>query len=237
LTAGPLLSVVENGAIEYDGTSFYYTTGGVRSTIGSGGGGGGPTLTGITDLSNTSGSINLTPMAGNSVIVNQSTASTSTSTGALVVSGGVGVSGALNVGGAITASSTVTVNGETRVNGAFSSTAEKMQTSVNSGTALTLGTLSNGSIYRVTLTGNATLTLPSDPGISNAMAQVVVVITQDGTGSRTLTWAAPSGDSVIWSQATTPTVCSGINEKTIYQFIKINGDTTWYGTQVWRQCL
>ena len=33
LTAGTNLSVVENGAFEYDGTNLYFTTGGVRRTV------------------------------------------------------------------------------------------------------------------------------------------------------------------------------------------------------------
>jgi hypothetical protein len=144
-------------------------------------------------------------------------------------------SGSVGVGTA-TPSEKLDVVGNAKIDGSINAKAEKIQTSVNSGTSLTLGTLSNGSIYRVALTGNATITLPTDPGITDGMAQVVVVLTQDATGSRTLTWAAPGGDAIVWNQGTTPTVCAGVSQKTIYQFMKINGDSNFYGSQVWKQC-
>jgi hypothetical protein len=128
------------------------------------------------------------------------------------------------------------VVGSAKIAGTLTLAAEYIQPSVNSGVAVTLGAISSGSAYRVTLTGNATITLPSDPGFANGMAQVVVVITQDGTGSRTLAWAAPGGDTILWASGVTPTVCSTASQKTIYQFVKINGDTNWYASQVWRQC-
>lgn len=111
-----------------------------------------------------------------------------------------------------------------------------MQTILNSGTALTLSSLANGSIYRVVLNNNAIITLPADPGVANGMAQVVVVVDEDAIGSWTPTWAALSGNAILWNLGSTPTVCSAASQKSIYQFVKINGDSNWYGTQVWRQC-
>jgi hypothetical protein len=142
-----------------------------------------------------------------------------------------------NVGlGTYTPTVKLDVAGDTRVTGAFTAVAEQMQGSQNSGAALTLSDLANGTIYRVTLTNNATITLPSDPGVTNGMAQIMVVITQDATGARELTWAAPIGDSILWNQGSTPPVCSVATQRSIYQFVKMNGDSIWYGTQVWRQC-
>ncbi|HEX4924385.1 MAG TPA: hypothetical protein VFV50_09870, partial [Bdellovibrionales bacterium] len=77
--------------------------------IGSGTGTVGPTLTGITDVENAGGGINLTPSAGNAVVINRNTASTQPTNGALVVNGGAGVQGALNVGGAIVANDNMSV--------------------------------------------------------------------------------------------------------------------------------
>lgn len=54
------------------------------------------------------GAITLTPSAGNSVIVNQGTTSTSPTSGALVVNGGVGIAENLNAGGSVTAQSYLT---------------------------------------------------------------------------------------------------------------------------------
>lgn len=80
------------------------------SDMGSGGGGGGPTLNDITDINNSTGGFTLTPMAGNSVTVNVNTASTSTTSGSLVVNGGMGVAGAINAGGPINATGAVATN-------------------------------------------------------------------------------------------------------------------------------
>jgi hypothetical protein len=158
-----------------------------------------------------------------------STGQTPTDRMAITSAGLVGI-------GTTTPGATLDVNGNFKVNGSAQTLSEKVQASVNSGTSLTLGALTSGTIYRVTLTGNATITLPSDPGVTNSMAQAVVVIKQDATGSRSLTWSPPGSDAILWQGGSTPTVCSGANQTTMYQFMKINGDSNWYGTQVWREC-
>jgi hypothetical protein len=132
---------------------------------------------------------------------------------------------------------TTTPNATLQVSGNVNRTTEYIASSVNSGTALTLSSISaTGGSYQVALTGNATITLPADPGITNGVAQLTVVITQDATGSRTLSWSPPGGDTLLWSGGVTPSVCSSANQITIYQFIKVNGVSNWYGAQVWRQC-
>ncbi len=93
--AGTVLTTPENGAMEFDGTDFFLTAGGVRRTIAS---------TGGSSNYSSSGTITTT----------NATASTSPSTGALVVSGGVGVGGALNVG---TSTTTPTVYGSSAASG------------------------------------------------------------------------------------------------------------------------
>ncbi|MES2965999.1 MAG: hypothetical protein V4760_19105, partial [Bdellovibrionota bacterium] len=60
-----------------------------------------------------SGGVTVTPFTGNALVVNQNTASTSTSTGALVVGGGAGIAGSLNVGGPVTATGYVKLYGST----------------------------------------------------------------------------------------------------------------------------
>lgn len=72
------------------------------------GGGGGPTLSEITSISNTSGDITLAPAVGSGAVqINSGAASTSPTTGALIVSGGIGVSGGIYSGGAISSGSSV----------------------------------------------------------------------------------------------------------------------------------
>ncbi|RYX80068.1 tail fiber domain-containing protein, partial [bacterium] len=103
--AGVLLGTVEDGAMEYDGTGLWFTIGSTRYTIPMNTASG--NYSNVSTISNSGGSITMTPSAGNSVIVNQSTVSTSSTTGALVVNGGVGVAGAINSASNITSGGTV----------------------------------------------------------------------------------------------------------------------------------
>jgi hypothetical protein len=111
-TSGPLVSTPEDGAMEYNsGSGLWFTIGPTRYVI--------PTNTAagnysnVTNISNSGGSITMAPAAGNSVIINQTTVSTSPITGALIVNGGAGIAGALNTSGNITSggSITATTNG------------------------------------------------------------------------------------------------------------------------------
>lgn len=177
-TSGTLLTTPENGTLEYDGTNFYYTTGDSRTTFGSGGG---PTLSGITSISNAGGDITLAPMTSTgSVLVNSGTASTGVNSGAMVVTGGVGVSGSLNVGGSYamsgsdtfsTGTGAVSLNGATTVaanqklsmasgTGAFS------QTCTGTGTAATItaNSLTSGNI--LSLTSNSTSATAGNIGLN-----------------------------------------------------------------------
>ncbi|OFZ35253.1 MAG: hypothetical protein A3D17_08605, partial [Bdellovibrionales bacterium RIFCSPHIGHO2_02_FULL_40_15] len=106
-TSGVLLTTEENGAMEYDGTNFYLTSGGARRSIASLNGSDSITNN-ISNISNSGGSVTVTPSAGNSLVVNSATVSTNSTTGALIVSGGAGIAGALNVGGNILGSSNIT---------------------------------------------------------------------------------------------------------------------------------
>lgn len=98
--SGVLLSTPADGAMEYDGTKLWFTIGASRREIATTASSG--NFSDVTNISNSSGSITMTPSAGNSVVINQNTSSLSSSTGALIVNGGVGVAGAINSGGAIT---------------------------------------------------------------------------------------------------------------------------------------
>tara|TARA_R110000868_G_scaffold75474_3_gene217722 strand:+ start:251 stop:3697 length:3447 start_codon:yes stop_codon:yes gene_type:complete len=88
----------------------------------------------------------------------------------------------------------------------------------NTGTAITVD-LANGTVQNLTLTGNATITMPA----AVAGKSFIIILSQDGTGSRTVTWS-----TVSWPSATTPTVTSTASKKDIYSFFS-NG-TSWFGT-------
>jgi hypothetical protein len=90
----------------------------------------------------------------------------------------------------------------------------------NTGTAITVD-LANGTVQNYTLTGNATITMPT----AVAGKSFIIILSQDGTGSRTVTWS-----TVVWPSATVPTITSTANKKDIYSFFS-NG-TNWFGTTV-----
>ena len=89
--------------------------------------------------------------------------------------------------------------------------------SANSSTAITLA-LTNGTVQIITLTGNATITMPT--AVSGK--SFTLLLKQDGTGSRTVTWT-----TVSWPSATAPTITSTASKMDKYVFI--SDGTYWYG--------
>ena len=95
----------------------------------------------------------------------------------------------------------------------------------NTSTAVTLAE-TNGNVQTWTMTGNCTFTMPSGAGLQ-AGSSLTLILTQDGTGSRT---GAFTG--VKWAGATAPTLTitatTGID---ILTFTTFNGGASpvWYG--------
>jgi len=115
------------------------------------------------------------------------------------------------------------------------SSVESASSYVSSSTAYTIPDATTN-IRRITLTDNATITLPAFASLTGKVWTITVMIKQDATGGRTLTWAVPGGDSILWDQsATAPAPSSGASKTTIYQFTKPADETTWYGSMVWKQ--
>lgn len=92
--------------------------------------------------------------------------------------------------------------------------------SANSGTAITLD-LANGTFQNITLTGNATITMPT----AVAGKSFLLLLSQDATGSRTVTWS-----TVVWPSGTPPTITGTASKRDIYSFYS-NG-TSWFGVTV-----
>jgi len=92
----------------------------------------------------------------------------------------------------------------------------------NSGTAATLN-LASGTVFTVTLNGNATLTVSNPTNV----ASFTVILTNDGTPGRTVAWAGGSfkfpGGAATLSRTTT---ASGVD---VWVFFSPDGGTTWYG--------
>jgi hypothetical protein len=92
--------------------------------------------------------------------------------------------------------------------------------SANSSTAITIA-LTNGTVQIITLTGNATITMPT--AVSGK--SFIMFLRQDVTGSRSVTWS-----TVNWASATAPTITSTASKQDIYSFF--SDGTSWYGVTV-----
>jgi hypothetical protein len=116
--------------------------------------------------------------------------------------------------------------------GAFPSIIGSSQ--MDSGTALAFSP--TNAVVRVRLTGNATLTLPASPTLAtNARTMLEVELVQDGTGGRTVTWAAASGDTIEWDYSTTaPAIATAAGKETHFIFRRRAGSTTWYAAKIWQ---
>lgn len=102
---------------------------------------------------------------------------------------------------------------------------EKVATNAASGAAATVD-LANGNVHKVTLTANCTLTLAG--ALSGVHCELKLLLVQDATGSRLVTWPA----SVKWPGGTAPTLTTGVGSggKTdLFTLFTLDGGTTWYG--------
>jgi hypothetical protein len=92
--------------------------------------------------------------------------------------------------------------------------------SANSSTAITIS-LTNGTVQIITLTGNATITMPT----ATSGKSFIMFLKQDATGSRTVTWS-----TVKWPAGTAPTITSTASKQDIFSFFA--DGTNWYGATV-----
>jgi len=92
----------------------------------------------------------------------------------------------------------------------------------NSGAAIALD-LANGNVQKLTLTANATITLTSP--VSGAMRSLTLLVFQDATGSRTITWPG----SVKWGNAGAPTLTTTASKMDMVSLFTVDGGTNWYG--------
>lgn len=89
--------------------------------------------------------------------------------------------------------------------------------SANSSTAITLS-LANGTVQIITLTGNATITMPSAVSGKSFM-----LLLKTGTGGYTVTWS-----TVNWPSATAPTLTTTASK--MDKFVFTSDGTYWYGS-------
>ena len=99
----------------------------------------------------------------------------------------------------------------------------------NSSTSYTAN-LQTGNVFEITLTGNCAFTF-SNPPASGTAGSFTLILKQDGTGGRTVTWPA----AVDWQSGSAPTVLAHANAINIYTFMTTDGGTTWYGMLSWEE--
>lgn len=120
--------------------------------------------------------------------------------------------------GDVTTSGTQTLTNKTIEAGTFTNGYTEEVATANTSTAYTVD-LANGSVQILTLTGNCTLTFPAN----TAGKSFLLILKQDATGSRTITWDS----DVKWAASTAPTITATASKADIYSFV-CDG-TYWYG--------
>ncbi|MEK7179061.1 MAG: hypothetical protein AAB727_02280 [Patescibacteria group bacterium] len=93
----------------------------------------------------------------------------------------------------------------------------------NSSTAYTID-LTRGNVYEVTLTASCTFTF-SNPPASGTAGSFTLILKQDATGSRGVTWPT----SVQWENGSAPAITGTASATDILTFTTTNGGTAWYG--------
>jgi len=114
---------------------------------------------------------------------------------------------------------TQTLTNKTIEAGTFTNGYTEEVATANTSTAYTID-LANGSVQILTLTGNCTFTFPT----ATAGKSFILLLKQDGTGSRTVTWPA----AVKWPGGTAPTITSTASKLDKYVFT--SDGTNWYGS-------
>lgn len=195
------------------GSGISITNGSGSITIAATGGGGG---------SGTVTSVGLTMPSGFSVggspVTTSGTLAVTTSLSGVLKGTGSGFAAAVAGTDYVTPTGSETLTNKTLTNPTITNYTETTFTA-NTGTALTLD-LANGTIQVLTLTGNATITMPTATAGKSFLVQL-----KTGAGSFTCSFNA-----VKWPGGTAPTVTSTASRMDIFSFFA--DGTNWYGTTV-----
>jgi hypothetical protein len=130
-----------------------------------------------------------------------------------------GTSKTTPTGDVVGTTDTQTLTNKTVEAGTFTNGYTEEVATANTSTAYTID-LAGGSVQILTLTGNCTFTFPT----ATAGQSFILLLKQDGTGGRTVTWPA----SVEWPGATAPTITSTASK--MDKFVFTAADSNWYGS-------
>lgn len=87
--------------------------------------------------------------------------------------------------------------------------------------------LTQGNVCNLTLDAQQTALTFSNPPATGTHGSLTLLLAQDSTGSRLVTWPA----AVRWLSNTTPTLSTTANAVDMFTFTTIDGGTSWVGTQ------
>lgn len=87
--------------------------------------------------------------------------------------------------------------------------------------------LGGNDVHTVTL-NQATCTVTFSGATASTPSRLEMVVTQDATGGRAITWPA----AVKWPNGTAPTLSSGANQVDHLAFMTVDGGTTIYGRMI-----
>ena len=122
--------------------------------------------------------------------------------------------------GVVGTTATQTLTNKTIEAGVFTNGYTEEVATANTSTAYTIDLL-GGTVQILTLTGNCTFTFPT----ATAGKSFTLLLKQDGTGSRTVTWPA----AVKWPSGTAPTITATASKLDKYVFTA--DGTNWYGSE------
>lgn len=105
---------------------------------------------------------------------------------------------------------------------------------VNSGAGYTIPDTTLN-VRQILLTADTTITLPTFAAPAGKVFNLTVFVKQDGTGSRTITWAGSGGDTIKWDTGLPSVFSANPNKITILQFVKPAHETVWYASEIWRE--
>lgn len=100
----------------------------------------------------------------------------------------------------------------------------------NTGASITLD--GTKTVLRHTADQNTTITLPSAPGTTNGVYTLTLSLVVSGTS--TVSWAAPAGETIKWAGGTAPTLATG-GKDNLVTFIKIHGESYWRAALAWKE--
>lgn len=83
--------------------------------------------------------------------------------------------------------------------------------------------LADGNVVDMTLDNSPTLTFTGSA--ASVACGFTLILRQDGTGSRTVTWPA----SVDWPGGTAPTLTTAASGVDVLTFVTVDNGTTWLG--------